>query len=249
MEGYKFLRSSQVIILGVCIAAATIFSSIILSQGFLKLLKFKEEVITVTGSAMKAIKSDYIVWTGSFSRQEVLLADAYKKLGEDLVKVKAYLISKGVNERDIIVSQIITTPVYRKNEKGNNMNDIESYLLNQSVEIDSTDVDKVTDISRESTELINQGIEFQSYAPEYFYTKLDELKLEMLAKATENAKERAVNMVKATGNSIGFIRSAKMGVFQITPLNSTVVSDWGENDTTSLDKKVTGVVSASFAIK
>jgi hypothetical protein len=249
MEGYKFLRSSQVIILGVCIAAATIFSSIILSQGFLKLLKFKEEVITVTGSAQRAIKSDYIVWAGSFSRQEVLLADAYKKLGEDLVKVKAYLISKGVNEKDIIVSQIITTPVYRKNEKGNNMNDVESYILNQSVEIDSTDVDKVTDISRESTELINQGIEFQSYAPEYFYTKLDELKVEMLAKATENAKERAINMVKATGNSIGFIRSAKMGVFQITPLNSTVVSDWGENDTTSLDKKVTGVVSASFAIK
>ena len=103
-------------------------------------------------------------------------------------------------------------------------------------------------VSRESTELIDQNIDFESSAPEYFYTKLDELKIEMLAKATENAKARAENMVKATGNKIGSIRSAKMGVFQITPINSTEVSDWGVNDTTSLEKRVTAVVTASFAI-
>ncbi|MFA5160529.1 MAG: SIMPL domain-containing protein, partial [Candidatus Omnitrophota bacterium] len=43
--------------------------------------------------------------------------------------------------------------------------------------------------------------------------------------------------------------SAKMGVFQITPVNSTEISDWGMNDTTSLDKKVTAVVNASFSIE
>jgi hypothetical protein len=92
-------------------------------------------------------------------------------------------------------------------------------------------------VSRESTELINQGVEFESNAPQYFYTKLDELKLEMLARASENAKQRVENMVKAAGNKIGFMRSAKMGVFQITPVTSTEVSDGGENDTSSLDKK------------
>ena len=56
-------------------------------------------------------------------------------------------------------------------------------------------------------------------------------------------------MAKATGNTIGFMRSAKMGVFQITPINSTEVSDWGENDTSSLYKKVTAVVTVSFAIE
>ena len=88
-----------------------------------------------------------------------------------------------------------------------------------------------------------------SGAPEYFYTKLDELKLEMLAKATQNAKLRAENMVKATGNKIGSIRSARMGVFQITPVTSTEISDWGVNDTTSLEKKVMAVVTVSFAIE
>ncbi|HNV24001.1 MAG TPA: SIMPL domain-containing protein, partial [Candidatus Omnitrophota bacterium] len=83
----------------------------------------------------------------------------------------------------------------------------------------------------------------------FFYTKLDELKIEMLAKATENAKVRAESMVKASGNKIGFMRSAKMGVFQITPITSTDVSDYGYNDTSAYDKKVMAVVNASFAIE
>jgi hypothetical protein len=249
MEGTKVLRSSQIIILGVCIAAATIISSVILSQGFLKITKFVREQIAVTGSAQENIKSDYIVGTGSFSRRETDMATSYKKLQEDLEKVKTYLVSKGINEKDIIASQISTEIIYKKNDKGKDTNEIEAYRLSQSVEVRSSEVDKVDKISRESTGLINEGIEFTSYAPEYFYTKLDELKVEMLAKATENAKLRAENMVGATGSKIGALRSARMGVFQITPANSTEIADWGINDTSSLEKKVTAVVSASFSIE
>lgn len=249
MEGGRVLRNTQIIILGVCIAAATIVSSIILSQGFLKITKFVREQINVTGSAQKDIKSDLIVWRGSFSRRKPTLSDGYKALKEDLNKVRAYLAAKGVKDNEIIVSQIATETIYKKNEKGNNTNTVEAYDLSQYVEVKSKDVDRITQVSRESTELIDQGVEFFSGMPEYFYTKLDELKIEMLAKATENAKLRAENMVKATGNKIGFIRSARMGVFQITPITSTEVSDWGVNDTSSLEKKVTAVVSASFAIE
>lgn len=249
MEGVKILRSSQIIILGVCIAIATIASSIIFSKGFLKIMQFNRQVITVTGSAQKQIKSDYIIWSGSFSRREADMATAYKKLAEGLDKVKKYLLTKGVSEKEIIISQVSTSKIYKKNEKGNDTNDIQWYVLSQNVEIRSNEVDKITEISRESTELINQGVEFESGAPSYFYTKIDELKLEMLAKASENAKQRAENMVKAAGNRVGFMRSAKMGVFQITPVTSTDVSDWGENDTSSLDKKVMAVVTASFAIE
>lgn len=249
MEGSRILRNSQIIILGICIAAATIVSSMILSKGFLKITKFVREQITVTGSAQKEIKSDYIVWRGVFSVRQADLKTGYKKLNDDLGVVKKYLTGKGVAESEIIVSQITTNKVYKKNEKGNDTNEIQWYVLSQSVEVRSKDVERIDRVSRESTELIEENIDFESYAPEYFYTKLDELKIEMLAKATENAKTRAENMVKATGNKIGSIRSARMGVFQITPVTSTDVSDWGVNDTSSLDKKVTAVVAASFAIE
>lgn len=249
MEGAKVLRSSQIIILGVCIAAATIISSMIIAKASLKIMKFTKEVITVTGSASKEIKSDYAVWSGNFSRREVDLATAYQKLQNDLEQVKKYLSEQGINPAQIIVAQVSTETVYKKNEKGNDTNDIEGYRLTQSVTVHSGDVDKIAQVSRESTGLINQGIEFTSFAPEYFYKKIDELKIEMLAAATQNAKDRAANMVRATGNKIGFMRSARMGVFQITPVNSTEVSDWGVNDTSSLEKKVTAVVTASFAIE
>lgn len=245
----NFLKNTQIIILGVCIAVATIASSVILSGGFLKVMKFTREQISVTGSATKEIQSDYIVWRGEFSRRETDLKTAYANLRSDSDKVTAYLKSKGVKDDELTTYQVITETVYKKNEKGNDTNDIQGYKLSQGIEVRSYDVPKTDKVARESTELIEQGIEFTSPAPEYFYTKLDELKVEMLAKATENAKHRAESMVKATGNRIGFMRSAKMGVFQITPVTSTDVSDWGVNDTTSFDKKVMAVVTVSFAIE
>lgn len=249
MESGNFLKNSQIIVLGVCIAAATIVSSIILSGGFLKVMKFTREQISVTGSATKEIESDYIVWTGSFSRRKPDLKTAYASLKSDLDRIKAYFSSKGVKDDELIIYQVITETVYKKNNQGNDTNDIQGYRLSQSIQVRSYDVKKIDKVAREVTELIDQGIEFTSSAPEYFYTKLDELKIEMLALATANARQRAESMVKATGNKIGFMRSAKMGVFQITPVTSTDVSDWGVNDTTSFDKKVMAVVTVSFAIE
>ncbi|MBU1727532.1 MAG: SIMPL domain-containing protein [Candidatus Omnitrophica bacterium] len=249
MEGLKVLRSTQIIILGVCFVVATIASTLILSKGLLKIKKFSSEVVSVTGSAEKKIVSDCIVWKAYFSRQELELKAAYAKLQDDLKKVKAYLASKGIKDDELVVSQVNTEALYKKNEKGNDLNQVEGYRLSQGIEVKSFDVQKVEGVSRQSTELIEQDIQLISNSPEYFYTKLAELKIEMLANATEDAKKRAITMAQSTGNKIGAIRSAKMGTFQITPVNSYDVSWYGENDTSSYEKKVTAVVSASFAIE
>jgi hypothetical protein len=106
MENSRFFKDSQIIVLGLCIAAATIVSSVILSKGFLKVMKFTHQVINVTGSAQKNIKSDYIIWDCSLSRREVDLPVAYKNLKEDLKKVLSYLQSRGIDKNEVIVSQI-----------------------------------------------------------------------------------------------------------------------------------------------
>ena len=248
MEGIKVLRSTQIIILGICFVVATITSTVILSKGLLTMKKYSEQVVKVTGSAEKNIVSDAMVWKLSFSRRDVKMVVAFDLLKEDLKTVKDYLLGKGVKESEIIITPVTTTVLYKKNEKGNNTNDIEGYLLAQEIEVRSNDVMKVTEVSRQATELIEKGLEVISQAPEYFYTKLPELKLAMLSEATENAKKRAESIAKASGNKIGSIRSARMGVFQITPVNSFDVSDYGMNDTTSLEKKVNAVVNVEFAI-
>lgn len=244
----RIFRDTQIIILGICIALGTLGAAWILSQGWIKIKKFSTEVITVTGSTEKKITSDFAIWRAQFSRRAPQLKEAYDQLQQDTQTVKNYLLSKGAAESEMIVAQITTEVLYKKNEKGNDTNEIEAYKLAREIEVQSHDVYKVARLCREATELINQGVEFISPWPEYFYTRLTELKHEMLAQATEDAKKRAEQMAKATGNKINFMRSAKMGVFQITPANSTVVSDYGMNDTSTLEKKVTAVVKVDFAI-
>ncbi len=248
MEGIKVLRSTQIIILGICFVVATITSTVIFSKGLLAIKKFSGQVITVTGSAEKNITSDFMVWRLNFSRRDVKMVAAFDLLKDDLKIVKDYLVSKGVKDKEIIIAPVSTTVLYKKDKSGHDSNEIEGYILGQEIKVCSNDVIKVTEVSRQATELIEKGLEVISLAPEYFYTKLPEFKLAMLSEATENAKKRAESMAKASGNKIGSIRSARMGVFQITPVNSFDVSDYGMNDTTSLEKKVNAVVNVEFAI-
>ena len=249
MDSFRVLRNTQVVILGVCIAAATIVASLILSHGFIRVIQMTREQISVTGSANKQITSDYVVWRASFTVRDPDSAKGYKRLAADLETVKKYLLAKGIAENEIVIPQVSTEQLYKKDEHGNDTNEFMDNRLMQLIEVRSENVSRITQVSREITQLIDQGVQLNSGTPDYLYRKLDELKLEMLAKATENAKLRAENMARATGNRIGRIRSAKMGVFQITPVNSNEVTDYGVNDTSSLEKKVTAVVTTSFAIE
>jgi len=248
MENSNFLKNSQIVILGICIAIATIAASLILSSGLMNIKRFSTELIQVTGASEKKILSDYMVWKLDFSRRDLEMTGAYEKLKLDLKAIHDYLITHGVAEGEMIALPVTTKILYKKDEKGHDTNQIEEYLLNQTLEVRSYQVEKVTAVSREATELITQGIELVSNPPEYFYTKLPELKHELLSEASADAKKRAEQMAASTGSRIGTIRSARMGVFQITPVNSYDVSDWGYNDTTSLEKKANAVVKVDFSI-
>ncbi len=235
------------------ILAVTIFTAGMVASTF-KIANSIEEVkgsnnITVTGSAKQQIKSDLIVWQGTYSRQAKTAAEAYTLLAQDKIKVLKYLDDKKMDSKVRTVSSVYTMPIYETNFNGVTTNNILSYRLSQNVEIRSNAVDEVTQISRDVTELIQQGIEFQSNPPEYYFTKIADLKVTMLAEATKDAKLRAEQISSNTGSKIGKLKSAKMGVFQITPLYSTDVSDSGINDISSIDKEITAVVTCSFLTK
>ncbi|MEA4847459.1 MAG: SIMPL domain-containing protein [Clostridiaceae bacterium] len=235
------------VLVAVILAAGLIIATSIVTNGIVEIKGNRS--ITVTGSAKQQIKSDLIEWTGSFSCQAELMPDAYARLKADSEKVKNYLKGKGIKVEDMVFSSIDTNPVYEMNYNGMYTNKIIAYRLNQRVQLSSPDVDKLSQVAREATELINEGIEFQSYPPQYYYTKIADLKVSMLAEATKDAKNRAEQISQNTGSNIGALKSAKMGVFQITPLYSTEVADYGINDTSSLEKEITAVVTCTFEMK
>ncbi|MBI3484164.1 MAG: SIMPL domain-containing protein, partial [Acidobacteria bacterium] len=126
---------------------------------------------------------------------------------------------------------------------------ITGYHLKQSLEIRSTEIDKITAVSRQVTELINQGILLESEEPQYLYTKLAQTKVEILADAAKDAMARAQQIAASTGSRVGEVCSADMGVLQITAADSNEVSGYGMNDTKSLEKDITAVVHITFALQ
>jgi len=233
---------------GVALAVGLVIASAIGGWAFVK-GKRGDQTITVTGSARKRIKSDLVIWRAAVSYQAPVLADAYRSLSESVPRVKSYLVGKGIPENQITISSISSQTLHSKGANGEESADIRGYSLRQELEVRSNDVDKIAQIARQATELINQGILIESQAPEYHYTKLGDLKIEMLAEAAKDAKTRAEQIAKSTGSSIGSVRSARMGVLQITPADSSEVSDSGMNDTSSLDKDITAVVNIGFGVE
>jgi uncharacterized protein len=239
----------------VALSLSIILSSVIASWAFLH-AKTLSQTIQVTGSAKKRIKSDLMIWNASVTVESASLADAYGKLSRDVEKTKAFLTHHGVPENQIVISAVSTTPVRRgKNfpSEGANVGAISGpvtgYSLKQSLGIRSSDIDTITNISRQVTELINQAILLESEEPRYLYTRIAETKVEILAAAARDAKERAQQIAASTGSRVGGIRSAEMGVLQITAADSSEVSGYGENDAKSLEKDITAVVHVTFAIE
>jgi hypothetical protein len=232
---------------GVALAIGLVLASLIFGLSFVRARR-GDQTITVTGSARKRIKSDLVIWRASVSYQAPVLADAYRSLSENVPRVKQYLIGKGIAENQITISSISSQTHQVRDSNGQETGQISGYTLRQELEVRSNEVEKIAKIAREATELINQGILIESNAPEYHYTKLGEEKITMLAEAAKDAQLRAQRIAESTGSSIGSVKTARMGVLQITAADSTEVSDSGMNDTSSLDKDITAVVNIGFEI-
>lgn len=232
---------------GVALAIGLVLSSVIFGWFYTKSKK-GDEAVTVTGSAKKRIKSDLVTWSAGVTYQAPQLSEAYKSLSENVPRIKQYLMSKGIAENQMTVSSISSTTLHRQNENGGESGEITGYSLRQTIDVRSNEVDKIEQIARQSTELINQGILLESGSPQYLFTGLGDLKIEMLGEAAKDAKARAAKIADSTGDKIGAVRSARMGVMQITAADSTEVSDGGISDTSSIDKDVMAVVNISFAV-
>ena len=225
----------------IIVCLSVIICIIIFSVSIITLKTAQNDYIVVTGSATKSFASDLIVWKGTFSKKAATSKEAFEKLRKDTAAVKNYLIKNGVNEEKIVFSSIALNENYEHeyNQDGRIIKTIfTGYTLTQMVTIESTEVNKIEKISRDITELIDLGVELFSMPPEYYYTKLDELKLDLIAKSAENTRMRAETIVKESGAKISKLRSANLGVFQITPENSSTdsYSSGGTFDVSSKNK-------------
>jgi hypothetical protein len=124
------------------------------------------------------------------------------------------------------------------------------YSLTQNIIVESDNVQVIKELSLDAPSALSLlGVQVQTISVDFFYTKLASIRAELLEEASKNAKERAQAIAKSTGNKIGSVKDASQGVFQVTQKNSTDVSDYGSYDTSTVDKKITAIVRASFEVK
>ena len=228
-------------------ALAIIMGTIIIGAAYK--YKFKSsETISVTGMAEKDFSSDLIVWGGSFTKNGMVIKDAYAALKQDENAIKSYLNQKGIPDSCIIFTSVNMTKNFQRqyDERGNLTSEVFSgFSLSENVRVESSEIDRVEKMSREITELLEKGIELNSNAPEYYYTKLNELKIDLLAKAGADAKLRAETIAKNSGSSLGSIKKATMGVFQITGKNVNEIYSYGGSFNTSSKLKTASITLKS----
>lgn len=200
--------------------------------------------ISVTGLGNADFTSDLIVWEGYFSRENIDLKQAYKDLEADKAIITAYLLGKGITKEEIVFKAVNS----RNNTSSKYTSDGKyigeeflGYVLTQSLQIDSKNVENTEKVSREITELLNKGIQFYSQPPRYYYTKLADLKQEMVSKATQDAYARAQKIAENSGSKLGDLITAKMGIFQITGQNSDEEYAWGGTYNTSSKEKTASI--------
>jgi uncharacterized protein len=230
------------------ILSAGIVLSIIIFSFVWKSAKNADQTITVTGSAKKIITSDLGIQRGTLQVASVDRKSAYQIVKQQMPAVIKYLEEKGFSKNDIEVFGINGYAVFEVSPQGFQTQNVSHYVYSQVFEVRSKDIQKIKELSVSLSSLVERGLDVQIDSPEYHYTKIDDLKIDIQSEATKNAITRAKRIAQSAGMDIGTLRNARMGVIQITPPNSTNISDYGMNDVSSIQKEITAVVSASFGI-
>ncbi len=238
-------NSNKIIYFAIIVGICLIISASIGSFTFYK-VRSPEDTLSVTGSVRERVTSDIAIWTSNFSRTISTedLKEGYRMMQNDQKLVLDFFKDNGFTENDLTISPVFMEQLYLYDPNAPKEN-----ILKQTVTIQSGDVEKITGMAKSTQELINLGVIFSTQSLEYYYSKLPELRIELIPDAINDAKLRAQKIAEGSGKKIGTIKSANLGVVQVLPVNSTEVSDWGTYDTSTIEKEVMIPVTVIFTIK
>ena len=242
------MKNTKYLLLGI---AAVVCAAIV---GRAYTYKYRaQDTILVTGLGEAEFTSDLIVWSGEVTAEAQQVAAGYAQIEKSKQKVQEYLAAKGVSAGETVFAFVNVEkqydPIYNANGNWAGQR-FAGYRLRQRFTVESADVEKVETVSREISSLIAQGVSIEAYAPDYYYTKLDDVKMGLIEKASADARTRAEKIALNAGTKIGRVASARMGVFQITGANANEeFSAGGSFNTASRHKKARITMRIEYRIK
>jgi hypothetical protein len=226
------------------LSIAIVIASIILGIFFF-ISREKDNSVKVVGYAIEAFESDIIRWSFNISEttNQFELKTGYKKLNDKINNFKKIINTVDLDSLELLYKPIRINDIYDRNGITSDKK------LTQDIILTSNSIEKIELLSTNPEVFIDKNILFEYSNIDYYYTKLDEIKKELLGKAIVNAKERASEILTAAGNNVGDLTTARSGVFQITEPLSTEVAGYGMHSTSTKKKNIKVTVSAEFEIE
>jgi hypothetical protein len=205
-------------------------------------------VVTVKGLSEREVKADLGFWPVRFVVTGATLEDARGKLEASEAAVKTFLAAQGFTGNDMQV-QNIQVEDRMAGYSANQTPEDTRFVLTEDLLVKSAEVQKLADASRAVGDLLKSGVVFSADAynagPSFIFTKVNELKGDMLTEATKRAREAAEKFAVESGAKVGDIQSANQGIIEINP----AVEIPNDRPEKQIDKKVRVVTTITYFLR
>ena len=232
--------------LGVALAVGLVLAAWIVAAS-LERIKLAGDKITVKGYAEEKVVSDAGTWRAIVSVRAPDLPAAYRRLEADTARVTG-LVGSIADKAQLQTGAVSSQTLFEVGPGGAQTGRILGYELTRGFEYSARDVRQIARLAGEATQLISEGVAINSMPPQYFFTDLNAVKVRLIGAATRDSLLRAEQFAENSGVTVGPLRSASQGVFQITSPNSTETADYGSYDTSTVEKLVKAVVTVEYAV-
>ncbi len=207
------------IIIGISIFLGLIGLGYFLSDAAISVKEY-ERSVTVKGLAEHEHTADIVIWPIQFTEAGNSLDGTYTALDESAEKVRSFLINRGIAGEEITFSTPLLTDKSAQRYGGSDNYEFR-YVATQTATVYSENVEDVRAIMSELVDLGKQGVtlsgdEYQ-VRPEYLFTRLNEIKPEMIEQATMEARRVAQKFAEDSNSRLGKIKRASQGQFSISP--------------------------------
>ena len=244
-SGWALLKRTPPLVLAMAVLGLGLTTA---SAVLVKGIRTANDTITVTGASTERISSDAVNWTVDVAQSGPSQQTSYQGLQPAVARTLAFLKAQGIPDGAVELDAVRSD---REDVRDPRSGELRAtiWTSRQAIRIQSTDVHRIDAVAGRIGTLIGQGVPLTINPPAFTYTKLAEKRVDMLAKATKDARARARAIAGEAGAAIGAITNADTGTFQLTAPNSTEASDSGSYDTRTIEKDITAVMAVTFRVQ
>lgn len=242
VKGTEEVRSNRkfLLIAAAVLALGMIAGGYLLGDG-LKRAHLADRAVTMRGLAERNVTADLATWTISFTAQGEELGAVQSESDRDAATVITFFRAAGFPAEAVSDAGGSVNQFYDTNRNAN------SVTVTRRIQLRTTDVMKARQAYARQFELIRGGVAIQEGSGmQYSFTQLNSIKPEMIAQATQNARQAAEQFARDSGTGVGGIRSATQGYFTIGARDGDVAEEGGGGGSDSPFQKVRVVTTIQF---